>query len=69
MKRVLLLVLCALSSALLAVPAGAEDPSKKLTPEERKELEARRKELNDDAVKAEQAGQPAPMILHQSAGR
>ena len=51
--------------------ARADDPpkGKDLTPEERKELEARRKELNDDAVKAEQAGQPAPMILHQSAGR
>ena len=45
-----------LTPALLAVPASADDPPKKLTAEERKELEAKWLELNEAGFKAYQAG-------------
>ena len=38
MARLLTLVACVLTAAVAAVPAGADDPPKKLTPDERKEL-------------------------------
>ena len=40
MSRFILLVTCGLACALPGVPASADDPPKKLTPEERKGLHA-----------------------------
>ena len=48
--------------AMLAAPAGAEDPPKKLTAEERNELEAKREELNDAGLEAYRAGKYADAI-------
>jgi tetratricopeptide (TPR) repeat protein len=48
--------------AVLALPAGADDPAKKLTAEERKELEAKWQELTDAGNKAYQAGKSPDAI-------
>src|SRR4051794_28142577 len=53
------LVLVALTCALIVVPTRGEDPPKKLTAEERKELEAKWKEQITDANKAYDARQYA----------
>src|SRR5579872_353543 len=55
MPRFMLLVIGVLSCALLCLPVGADDPPKKLTAEERKELEAKQKELNEAGIKAYRA--------------
>ncbi len=55
MTRFLLLPVCVLTCALLAVPTHADDPPKKLTDDERNALEAKLKELNAAGVKAYQA--------------
>ena len=56
MSRFLPFVFCALASALLAVPTSADDPPKKLTPAERKELDAKCDKLLDAAREAYVAG-------------
>ena len=56
MNRLMILVTCVLVCALVALPVRADDPPKKLTAEERKELEAKRVELGAAGVKASQAG-------------
>ena len=54
------LSLCVMLSGLIldpsALPANADDPPGKLTPAERKELDAKREELNDSGVRLYQAG-------------
>jgi len=50
------LAFCMLAGALLAVPASADDPPKKLTPEERKELLAKWDKLIDTGIEASQKG-------------
>jgi CHAT domain-containing protein/tetratricopeptide (TPR) repeat protein len=62
MTRVRSFVLGALTGALLVVPARADDPPRKLTAEERTELEAKWKELDAAAVKAFQAGRYADAL-------
>ncbi len=56
MTRFMLLVTCALTCALLAVPATADDPPKELTPEERKDLETKLRDSMMAGVEAYQAG-------------
>ena len=56
MTRFMLFVTCVLTCALLGVPVCADDPPKKLTAEERKELEAKWGELNTAGIKAHNAG-------------
>ena len=56
MTRFLALVTLVFTCVVLATPARADDPPKKLTIEERKELETKRKELNDAGIKAYQSG-------------
>jgi CHAT domain-containing protein/Tfp pilus assembly protein PilF len=57
MKRALPLVNSLLIVGLISlVPVWADDPPKKLTAEERKELEAKWQELNDAGIKAYRAG-------------
>jgi CHAT domain-containing protein/Tfp pilus assembly protein PilF len=56
MTRLMLCETWSLTFALLAVPAGAGDPPKKLTPEERKELETKWKDLTNAGVKAYRDG-------------
>ena len=55
MNRFMLLVTCVLTCVLLAVPVNADDPPKKLTPEQKKELVAKLKELDAAGFKAYQA--------------
>jgi CHAT domain-containing protein/tetratricopeptide (TPR) repeat protein len=62
MTRFMALPVCVLTCALLCVPVRADDPPKKLSPEERKELEAKRKELSTAGIKAYEAGKPAEAI-------
>ena len=50
------LVVVTLTCALLVVPTRADDPPKKLTAAERKELLAKFLELNDAGARAYQAG-------------
>ena len=59
MSRFMLLVACVLTCALLGIPASADDPPKKLSAEERKELEAKRGEQNKAGYEAFQAANPA----------
>lgn len=59
MTRLLLLVLVAV---LLPAWAGADDPPKKLTDEERKELAAKYSERETDGFKAYKAGRPADAV-------
>src|SRR5579872_3596618 len=47
---------CLLGSLLLGLPLWADDPPKKLTAEERKELEAKWNESNSDGLKAYRLG-------------
>src|SRR5262245_61214728 len=56
MPRFLPVVFCVLLGALFAAPARTEDPPKKLTEEERKELRAKREKLNTAGLAAFQAG-------------
>ena len=56
MTRFLLLVIQVFVYVVLAAPVCADDPTKKLTSEERKELEAKRERLITAGVKAYQAG-------------
>ena len=50
------LLVCLLTGVLLAVPVRADDPPKKLTPGERKELKAKSQAANAAGLKAYQAG-------------
>jgi CHAT domain-containing protein/tetratricopeptide (TPR) repeat protein len=56
MRRFKFVVIYLLSSALLGLVADAENAPKKLTPEERRELETKREELSALGVKAYAAG-------------
>ncbi len=56
MKRFTLLATCVLTCSLLGIPARADEPPKKLTKEERKELEAKWKTWGEGGTKAYQAG-------------
>ena len=56
MTRLMTLMLCVLTCALVGVPVSADDPPKKLTPEERKELDVKQRELNTAGVKHYQNG-------------
>jgi CHAT domain-containing protein/tetratricopeptide (TPR) repeat protein len=56
MNRSMTCVVCALLSTLVCVPVRADDPPKKLSAEQRKELEARWQELNTAGIKAYRAG-------------
>src|SRR4051812_26018417 len=55
-RFVMPMVLCALACALVCAPVSAEDPPKKLTPEERKGLEAKWHDLVTAETKASAAG-------------
>ncbi len=68
MSRFIPLLLCVLTCALLGVPASADDPPKKLSAEERKQLEEQRMELNTAGFKAYQANEygDAQKALEQS---
>ncbi|WP_439628282.1 tetratricopeptide repeat protein [Gemmata sp.] len=59
MNRLVMFLLCATACVLLCAPANADDPPKKLTPEERKALIAKVAELSKAGFKAHQAGQVA----------
>src|SRR5687768_17099808 len=59
MTRLVTLVFCAAACALLVVSANADDPPKKLTTEERGELEGKLKDLYDAGQRAYRAGQHA----------
>ncbi len=56
MNRLLPLVMCLLTVSLLFVPASAEDPPKKLTADERKELALKMQDWVGVALKATRAG-------------
>jgi hypothetical protein len=56
MTRFLAPVVCVLTSALVCAPVGAAEPPKKLTPEERKELDGKLREALIAGNKAYQAG-------------
>ena len=66
MNRSVQLAICMMSFALLTAPASGDDPPRKLTAEERKELEAKYKELNVAGVKA--AEEIQTVYLDRAAG-
>jgi len=57
MNHFILFVICVLTCVLFGVPACADEPPKKLTPEERSELDAKAKALSDAGFKAYRTGQ------------
>jgi len=56
MNRLVMFLFCVPACVLLCAPVNADDPPKKLTPEERKALEAKLGEMNAAGFKAYQAG-------------
>jgi CHAT domain-containing protein/tetratricopeptide (TPR) repeat protein len=56
MNRLVSLVACVLVGVLIALPGRADDPPKKITPEERKELDAKHRDLNLAGMEAYQGG-------------
>jgi CHAT domain-containing protein/tetratricopeptide (TPR) repeat protein len=64
MNRFLLLMVNGLlTSALVGLPARADDPTRKLTAEERKELDSKVKELTEAGIKAYEAGKYSDAIM------